>query len=190
MSIFKKIAEKLKNIGLPILAQAAGKGNPLVGAIIQTLTGKPTVEEAADAIPDQLTGEQALAWQQAELAHKEALLAAEVDTFREAQQTARTMIQSDDRFVRWQIPGILFTFNIAIFWNQLVAPLGAFFCKVAGGIWGLPELLKMEIVTVPIPGEFFSMVGVLLLGLLGKKLFDNNDIEIGALGFKSPARKP
>ena len=75
-------------------------------------------------------------------------------------------------FVAGGIPALIWLAVVYIFANHILYPLlGAF---------------GLHITPITMPGEYWSLLNVVIVGLFGKKVFDGNTIKFGS--FESPSK--
>ena len=86
----------------------------------------------------------------------------------EQKKVLASMLGNKSLFVAGAIPALIWVGVAAIANNYILLPY-------------FPSLQ-----TVALPGEYWSLLGTVIMGLLGKKLFDGNEIKWG--NFHSPKK--
>lgn len=131
---------------------------------IGSLLGLPVVEKVVDKfIPD--------ANQKAEFKHE--LDMAVLADNAEGRKVLQAMLGNNNWFVSGAIPAVIWLCPIMLFNNYVLLPWAQVF-----GATNMPEVMM--------PDGYFGLLGTIIMGLFGKKLFDGNDIKWGS--FHSPKK--
>jgi hypothetical protein len=136
-------------------------GDPM--SLLTTILGLPSVTNAIDkVIPDKD--------KQAELKFELEKLKLEDDT--ESRRVLKAMLGNDHWLVSGAIPALIWMASVMLFNNFVLLP----WAEVFGGT--VPEVI--------LPSGYFNLLGVIIMGLFGKKAFDGNEIKFGS--FYSPKK--
>lgn len=91
------------------------------------------------------------------------------------QETLRGMLSNKSVFVSGAIPSLIWIAVLSILNNYVLMP------------W--VSLFGATVPQVSLPSEYWSLLTTVIVGLFGKKLFDNNEIRYPSGQLLSPSRK-
>lgn len=134
-------------------------------SFLSEILSLPAVDKVIDrVIPDKQ--------KQAEL--KLELARLQIEDNIESRKVLSSMFQNKSWFVSGAIPSIIWMASLMLFNNYVLLP------------WA--EVFGYTVPQVVFPDGYFSLLGTIVIGLFGKKVFDENEIRWGSF-YSPPKRK-